>query len=200
MKFDFLNKIMKYKYNFSPILYNRFVLYFICLIAIIDVVYLTTTGDVQSLVVFVLVGLLISFFSKNMIVILVIAMCVAQLLKFGSAGNRIEGLENSTDADAGDDVNAGSGAGATATDDADADADATDDATEPAKKDKKVSKAEVMDSYNEYQGVQKDIVTGIERIQPLLEKAENFIQKYESYKGMEGYSKQFKEKMRNSRQ
>jgi phosphoglycerol transferase MdoB-like AlkP superfamily enzyme len=194
MKFDFLNKIMKYKYNFSPILYNRFVLYFICLIAIIDVVYLTTTGDVQSLVVFVLVGLLISFFSKNMIVILVIAMCVAQLLKFGTS-NRIEGLENSTDADAGDDVSAGADADADATADADADA----DATEPAKKDKKVSKAEVMDSYNEYQGVQKDIVTGIERIQPLLEKAENFIQKYESYKGMEGYSEKFKEKMRSKR-
>ena len=192
--FDIINKVLKFKYDFSPILYNRFILYFICFLAGINVIYFTNTNDIQSLVVFVLIGILTSFFSKNMIVILVISMCFSHVLKYGT-GNRYEGFDNKDDATINDQdnkdeedeyeddennmPNVNSKKQKTSTE-------SMKDKLEPAsvnQKDK-VSKKEIMEAYDDYQGVQEEIINGIKRIQPLLDKAKHFVNKYESYTGM----------------
>ena len=170
----FIDKLLNIKYNFSPILHNRFILYFFTLIALINVVFLAGVGDVPSLITFVLVGFLTSFFSKNMIVILVLSLTVTHILKYGM-GNTYEGMKTADE-----------------TTDAPTD-EPTDETTDKTTdKKKKPTKEEMMKEYEKFKEVQPDIVDGITKIDPLLKKAENFIEKYENYKGISGFSNAMK--------
>jgi len=85
----------KYSYSNSDksILYNRGVLYFIFILALGYLFYILTTNDLFSLSIFVIIGFLTSFFSKNMVVILSLAMAVSFIFKFGTK-IRAEGFEN----------------------------------------------------------------------------------------------------------
>ena len=67
----------------QKLLHNRYVLYSIFVIALLDFLYLGYIDDMSSVSTFVLVGLLTSFFSKNMIVILSAAIIITHILKFG---------------------------------------------------------------------------------------------------------------------
>ena len=82
-------------------LHNRFFLYFIFLIALFDFLYLGYTNDFDTLSIFILVGLLTAFFSKNMIVILSTAIIVANLLKWSGYNDSFikEGLTNKEEDD-----------------------------------------------------------------------------------------------------
>ena len=79
----------------KAILYNRYVLYVIFVIALANMYALAISRNVAFVVIFALVGFLTSFFSKNMIVILVISLVITNLLKLGSTG-RIEGFDEMT--------------------------------------------------------------------------------------------------------
>jgi hypothetical protein len=68
------------------LLHNKFVLYFIFIIAVGNIFHYTFTYDLTSVAVFIVSGLLTSFFSKNMIVILVIAMVVSNIFRYGNKG------------------------------------------------------------------------------------------------------------------
>ena len=81
---------MKYLDNSHKLLKNKFLLYFILLLALADVIYLAMGKDYMSVAVFCLTGFVSSFFSKNMMVVLCIAMAVTNVLRFGSA--RSEGF------------------------------------------------------------------------------------------------------------
>jgi flagellar motor protein MotB len=61
----------------------------------VDFLYLGSIRDMTSVFVFVLIGLLVSFFNKNMIIILSSAMIVANVLKYGGINQRlvVEGFE-----------------------------------------------------------------------------------------------------------
>ena len=67
----------------KSLLYNRYVLYFVFIVAVGNLLALFTIGDMNSAVVFVIVGVLTSFFSKNMVVILCVCMAVTNILKYG---------------------------------------------------------------------------------------------------------------------
>ena len=67
----------------SGILHNRYLLYIVFIIALADFLYLGSIHDMTSVFVFVLVGLLVSFFNKNMIIVLSSGMIVANVLKYG---------------------------------------------------------------------------------------------------------------------
>jgi hypothetical protein len=69
------------------------------LIALFDFLYLGYTNDFDTLSIFILVGLLTAFFSKNMIVILSTAVIVANVLKWSGYNDSFikEGLENKDD-------------------------------------------------------------------------------------------------------
>ena len=79
----------------SGILHNRYLLYVIFIIALADFLYLGSIRDMTSVFVFVLIGLLVSFFNKNMIVVLSSATVVANVLKYGGINQRlvVEGFE-----------------------------------------------------------------------------------------------------------
>jgi hypothetical protein len=79
----------------SGILHNRYLLYAVFIIALADFLYLGSIRDMTSVFVFVLIGLLVSFFNKNMIIILSSGMIVANVLKYGGINQRlvVEGFE-----------------------------------------------------------------------------------------------------------
>ena len=83
----------------SSILHNRYLLYTVFIIALADFLYLGSIHDMTSVFVFVLVGLLVSFFNKNMIIVLSSGMIVANVLKYGGINQRlvIEGFEEEVD-------------------------------------------------------------------------------------------------------
>jgi hypothetical protein len=82
--------------NYRFVLNSRILLYFILILSIGDLIYFSLAGEMIFFFIYLVVGFLTSFFSKNMIVILVVAMTVTHILRFGKhAGN--EGMENKDD-------------------------------------------------------------------------------------------------------
>jgi hypothetical protein len=68
----------------GKILYNKWVLYFIFIVGIYDVVHFYQRGNIMAVAIFVIVGFLTSFFSKNMIVIIVSAIAVSHIVAYGN--------------------------------------------------------------------------------------------------------------------
>jgi len=72
--------------NFRPLLRSRLILYFIFILSLFNLYSFTISngpGDSIYAAIFILVGFLTSFFSKNMIVIMVCALAVSNILKYG---------------------------------------------------------------------------------------------------------------------
>lgn len=78
--------------NNNAIIHNKYILYIILFIALVDLHFLTVSGDFVSISIFILIAFLTTFFSKNMLVILFIAVTVTNILKYGSK-IRQEGFE-----------------------------------------------------------------------------------------------------------
>lgn len=105
------------------VFHNKFVLYIVLFIALINIVSYLAYRDFDMVAFFVLIGLLTSFFSKNMIVILLVAIVMSSVFKgVKLAGNiRREGMENKEE---GAEVEDGADAPADAEANADANANA----------------------------------------------------------------------------
>jgi hypothetical protein len=73
--------LKKYNTRALDLLHNKYVLFFIIFIAILNLCGFVYTVDVKSVCVFVLSGIMTSFFSENMVVILVVAMVVANIIR-----------------------------------------------------------------------------------------------------------------------
>ena len=75
----------------GDLLTNKYVLYIILIVAISHIVGYMAIGDEESLVFFITIGLLSTFFSNNMIVVLLIAIFSTNILLAGHVVH--EGLE-----------------------------------------------------------------------------------------------------------
>lgn len=84
------------KTNINPnvFLNNIFILYFIFIIAVGNLFYLLLENNIMFITIFILIGLLTSFFNKNMIVILTTTVAFTNILKYGIGIRHTEGLEN----------------------------------------------------------------------------------------------------------
>lgn len=76
----------------GKILHNRFVLYFILFLALSDLLFLAMGREFVSIAVFILSGFVTSFFSKNMMVIMCVAMVISNILRYGTGVRMTEGL------------------------------------------------------------------------------------------------------------
>ena len=182
--------LLKMNYNLNPLLQNRMVLYFFFFLTVVDLFYLATLRDFMTVTIIVLTGFLTSFFSKNMIVILCIALSVGHLIKYGT-GNviRKEGattMEDSKDEVSGDSSSSKDTVGSKDTVDSKDIVSAKSAVGSKGKSsdEKKRAKDDLMEGLKEFQSVQGDLVNGIQKLQPMLTKAESFIEKYETYKNM----------------
>ena len=80
------------KLNYGSLLHNCYVMYFVLFLAVADLLVLSVAREYVFILIFVLVAYLTSFFSKNMMVILVVAIVATNVLRSGSKFS--EGLEN----------------------------------------------------------------------------------------------------------
>lgn len=70
--------------NFSRgILENIAILYIVFILALLSLLYFAGTGDLNTTAVFVISAFVISFFSKNMIVIFIFTLVISYLYKYG---------------------------------------------------------------------------------------------------------------------
>lgn len=181
---NFLNKNIKISGNYGSVLQNQFVLYFFCFIAIVDVLYFASTNDVQSFLTILIVGFLTSFFNKNMIVVLFMAITVTHVLRFGtnvSEGmSTREGMKETIDA----------GLEMVAENKKDEEEPILEKEPSPKEKKAKVDtdalKESLKTDFKEFQTIQQDIIDGLQKIDPLLSRVEKFVEKYENYKANGG--------------
>lgn len=84
-----LEKLFNSVVRFIPsasgkILYNKWVLYFIFILGMYDIIHFYQRGNTMAVAIFFIVGFLTSFFSKNMIVIIVSAIAVSHIVVYGN--------------------------------------------------------------------------------------------------------------------
>lgn len=82
---------MKQKMTLAKFLSNKTVLNIVFVIALLMIIGYLIIGDIQSVVLFILSVLSISYFSKNMIVVLGVSIMLVTL--FSMRNKRIEGME-----------------------------------------------------------------------------------------------------------
>jgi hypothetical protein len=77
----------------TSILYNKYLLYVLFFMAIFQLFTAIMGNQLIFSAYFLLIGVVISFFSKNMIVILTLTMAIATVLKTAFVGTALEGME-----------------------------------------------------------------------------------------------------------
>jgi len=77
------------------LLYNKYVLFFFIFVTFFNLVSHALSGNYIVSILFILVAFLTSFFSKNMIVILVIGLVTANLVNYGPQKMQMEGFTTS---------------------------------------------------------------------------------------------------------
>ena len=95
-----LSKIMR-KPDAKGIIYNKYVLYFVFFIALINLHTYVVKQDYVYCSLFILIGFITAFFNKNMTVILVIAMIFATIFNHIMKGKdlRLEGFKQDVEDD-----------------------------------------------------------------------------------------------------
>ena len=95
-----ITKSVKGKYfGKDSLIHNNIVLYVVFALALINFTAYVMVGDIQHVIVFALTGFIVSFMSKNMVVILSLAMAITNIVKMTMGGRRgrLEGLEDNTE-------------------------------------------------------------------------------------------------------
>jgi len=81
------NKVSKNMMSKSHVkidlLHNKILLYVVFIVSLANLLIWIVGGDIVNVIIFLLVGFLTAFFSKNMIVILFFALVVSNIIKFG---------------------------------------------------------------------------------------------------------------------
>ena len=187
-----LNKLLKLKYNFNPILHNRIILYFFFAIALIDLLYFLNMKDMFSFSALILIGILTSFFNKNMTVILFVAIIFTHILKYGrSSFEGLDNMDSKKEGIDGDEENVDDKKDTKKVDEKKKDM--TID--EASKKVKSISNRitdlvnvnqdddankELIDSLPEMRETRDEIISKVKDMKPLLKKYEGFIDKFKS--------------------
>jgi hypothetical protein len=185
-----------------PILRSKILLYIVTFISLFYVLMLGTTQEYIYIIIFVLVGYLTTFFSKNMIVVSLIALAVTNIIRLGRKATVNEGL----------DTMAGDKAAADTKPAATEEKPKKPDATVPPKSSatsplastttdsannllnklstvmnsdggSKTDIAALQKKANELVSTQDKLMENMSQLEPLLAKAESFLNKYEGLKG-----------------
>ena len=189
-----ISNITKQVKKFKPasLLQNKVLLYIVAAIAIVHILLLANSKDYNSVLIFVIVGFLISFFSKNMIVILLSAIVFTNLIKMiypgkeGMKGKKVkEGLEHEDEEE--DLYDEEDKEEKEEEEEEDKGISLNIKQTEEEKKEAELKKKKetydkLKTDFNEFQSIQQDILKNMKEIDPLLTKAETFIAKFEQFK------------------
>ena len=87
---------MSFAKELSKLLNNKYFLYFIVFLSVTNIIGYLATKKINAAIFFGLIGLLTFQFSKNMVIVLLVALIATNILM--SRSRMFEGLENQTDA------------------------------------------------------------------------------------------------------
>jgi hypothetical protein len=175
----------------SQLLRSQYILYILSLVSLLEVIYFASTKDANALFILLIVGFLTSFFSKNMIVILFTALLITHLLRCDIRKPYREGAENmgdSNDVKTDEPVAEKPSALDELPSSVKETANAAKAATVSNSMDKSAASAEkkkelydtLKKDFVEFQSIQQNILDAMKEIDPLLNRAETFITKFES--------------------
>ena len=167
MKFSLKNVL-----QFQPLLKSQLVLYMFLFIALFEIVHFGTNQNVNGVLLMFLIGFLTSFFSKNMIIILFSAIVFTNLIVYGSQLKYREGFDKK------DEVIKR----VKKTKKSEEELEEEDFKKEMTKKDIEEQFSSLQKELPEFQKIQFEILDNLEKMDPLLEKAESFINKYSEYR------------------
>lgn len=167
MKFSLKNVL-----QFQPLLKSQLVLYMFLFIALFEIVHFGTNQNVNGVLLMFLIGFLTSFFSKNMIIILFSAIVFTNLIVYGSQLKYREGFDKK------DEVIKR----VKKTKKSEEELEEEDSKKEMTKKDIEEQFSSLQKELPEFQKIQFEILDNLEKMDPLLEKAESFINKYSEYR------------------
>lgn len=81
----------------QALIYNKFVLYFVFVVALLNLLFSATKRDYLFCAIFILTGFIVAFFNKNMTVILVCTIAIANIVStlVGGGKRQFEGMKES---------------------------------------------------------------------------------------------------------
>lgn len=68
----------------NPVIHNRYILYVFVFLSLSDLVILSSENDISSILMFFIIGFITSQFSKNMLIVLFIALTITNIFKYGT--------------------------------------------------------------------------------------------------------------------
>jgi len=190
-------------FDFNPILRNSVVLYIFLFMAVVQMFFFLNTRDFQSLVVLIILGVVISFFNKNMIIVLCLSLVLTNIIKYGIKGVRVsEGFQDSDEVDKKDEKDEVDETNEELIKNSFENLDKPKPKKAVIKKKNEVKKSNDLETnddisklekdknqlvqlkseFPEFKEIQTEIIQGIDKITPLLKKAESYMQKYENFK------------------
>ena len=180
-------KLLKMKYNFNPVLQNQVVLYLFLFMTLTQVVLFVSNNDTAGIVLMCIIGFLTTFFSKNMIVILCVALTMTNLVKKGMKQVGYEGFEDKKEEDEKKDNTEENNTKkekkeSTKVDNEIDDAPNSNESSSKTKDEMKREFERLKEEYPEFSALKEDIVDAMVKIDPILDKAETFMNKYSKYK------------------
>lgn len=190
------NKISKGGKLFKSIIQSKVLLYFLSFLSILNILFFGYSKDFQSVMAFIIIALLMSFFSKNMIIILFVAIVLTNLIKFALHKSLYnEGMENMDEEEDEELKESMDHEGETNEEkledslekvlDEDLEEIQKDDdmrAEEVKKQEKEQIYSDLKNDMVEFEELQRSIMNNMKEIDPLLTKAETFVEKFEGYK------------------
>ena len=183
-------KLLKMKYNMNPVLQNQVVLYLFLFMTLTQIVVFVSKNDITGIVLMCLVGVLTSFFSKNMIVILCVALIMTNLLKKGMKKVGYEGFEDKEEEEEEEEEEEPKKKNNKPKKKVEKKEDEEDEyeipnsneLSEKTKDEMKRQFDELKKDYPEFKELQDDLLEGLKKMDPILDKAETFMNKYSKYK------------------
>lgn len=162
----------------NKLLTNQYILYIMVLIAVFDIFNSAINQDTMSVILLFLIGFLTSFFSKNMIVVIFVAVVLSNAIKMLKR-NKVEGMKNKKQ-NKKEDPEKDNDEDEEDMDEEDTEAlrNKGETMNEYTKRDTENAVKELEKDYPEFLKIQKEILENVEKMNPLLEKAETFVSKY----------------------
>jgi hypothetical protein len=170
---------MKFSSSSKQILQNPFVLYFVLTIALGDLLYLSVSGNFVFVAIFMLIGFLSTFFSKNMVVILVIAMAATSIIQFGAHSAISEGMEDEKEEEEEKEGMEGDEEEKEGMEGDEEEEEPFTDKPEAAKEETKPKKEEAV--IDKVISDQKDLVDKVKQLEPMMKEIESFVDRINKF-------------------
>ena len=181
-----LKSLRKFNVSFKPVISNTPLLYAIALLSCLDIMYMFQSNKFNALFVFFISALIMTYFSKNMMVILFFALVIIHIFRFGS--NVSEGMESKNkgksdeeDKNGDDDEESSEDKPKKKADIDEVVDDMINNMTEDEKNEIIENKDEITKDFAEVSKLQETMVNNVKSLEPLLNKAEKFMNKYGKY-------------------